>query len=159
MLVAGDLRGFVPQGQRTIATNPQSWVHGYPPSEQETERRRLEGLVFVRAVSEQLVGSTKNGAEAVSIAIQFRSPHSAVTNVEDEAKSPHFGAQTFAVAGIPGAKGLGGVLGSETDYNVAFAVGPYYYLVGEGYHTGTPGAPTREQLITAAQRLYARVHG
>jgi len=159
MLVAGDLRGFAPQGQRTIATNAQSWVSDYPPGQQETERRRLEGLGFVRGVGEHLVGSTKNGTEAVSTAIQFRSPHSAVTNVEDEAKSPHFGAQTFAVAGIPGARGLGGVLGSETDYNVAFAVGPYYYLVGEGYHTGTRGAPTREQLITAAQRLYARVRG
>ena len=156
MLIAGDLRGFAPQGQRTIATSPQSWVHDYPPAEQETERRRLESLGFVRGVSEHLVGSTKNGSEAVSVAIQFRSPHSAVTNVEDEAKSPHFGAKTFAVAGIPGAKGLGGVLGPETDYNVAFAVGPYYYLVGEGYKTGTPGAPTREQLITAAQHLYAR---
>ena len=158
MLVAGDLRDFVPQGRRTIATNPQSWVHEYPPGEQEMERRRLEGLGFVRGVSEHLVGSTKNDTEAISTAIQFRSPHSAVTNVEDEAKSPHFGAKTFAVAGIPGAKGLGGVFGSETDYNVAFAVGPYYYLVGEGYHAGTPGAPTREQLIAAAQRLYARVH-
>lgn len=159
LLVADDLRGLVPQGQDAIATNAQSWVHEYPPPEQEPEKRRLESLGFVRGVSEHLAGSTKNGAEGVSVAIQFRSPHSAVTNVEDEAKSVHFGTKTFAVAGIPGAKGLGGVLGSETDYNVAFAVGPYYYLVGEGYRTGTSGAPTREQLITAAQRLYARVRG
>jgi hypothetical protein len=158
MLVAGDLRGFAPQGQRTIATSARSWVHEYPPPEQETERRRLEGLGFVRGVSEHLAGPTKN-AEATSVAIQFRSPHSALTNLESEAKNPGFGGKTFAVAAIPGAMGLGGVLGSETDYNVAFAVGPYYYLVGEGYRTGTPGAPTREQLITAAQRLYARVRG
>ena len=157
LLVAGDLRGFAPQGQPTIVTSAKSWVSEYPPFEQEKERRRLEALGFVRGVSEHLVGSIKNG-EGLSTAIQFRSPHSAVTDAEDEAKSPHFGAKTFAVTSIPGAKGFGGVFGSETDYNVAFAVGPYYYLVGEGYATGTPGAPTREQLIAAAQRLYARVH-
>jgi hypothetical protein len=158
MLVAGDLQGLAPQGQRAIATDAQSWVHEYPPGEQETERRRLEALGFVRAVSEHLGGPTKN-AEGTSVAVQFRSPQSAVTNVEAEAKKPGFGGKTFAVTGIPGAKGLGGTLGPETDYNVAFAVGPYYYLVGEGYRTGTPGAPTREQLIAAAQRLYARVRG
>ena len=157
MLVAGDLRGLAPEGQRTIATNAQSWVHEYPPAEQETVRRKLESLGFVRGVSEHLAGP-KN-AEGTSVAIQFRSPHAAAANVESEAKNPGFGGKTFAVAGIPGAIGLGGVLEPETDYNVAFAVGPYYYLVGEGYRTGTPGAPTREQLITAAQRLYARVRG
>jgi hypothetical protein len=159
MLVAGDLRGFAPEGQRTIATSAQSWVHEYPPPEQETARRRLESLGFMRGVSEHLVASTGNGSEATSVAIQFRSPHSAVANVESEAKNPGFGGKTFAVATIPSAIGLGGVFGAETDYNVAFAAGPYYYLVGEGYRTGTHGAPTREQLITAAQRLYARVHG
>ena len=159
MLVAGDLRGLAPQGQRTIATNAPSWVHEYPPPEQETARRKLESLGFVRGVSEHLVASTKNGSEGTSVAIQFRSPQAATMNVESEAKNPVFGGKTFAVAGIPGAIGLGGVSGPETDYNINFAVGPYYYLVGEGYRTGTPGAPTREQLITAAQRLYARVHG
>jgi hypothetical protein len=157
MLVAGDLRGLVPQGQRTIATSAKSWVHEYPPGEQETERRRLEGLGFVRGVSEHLVGSTTNGSEGTSVAILFRSPRSAITNVKNEAESPRFVGKTFTVQGIPGAKGFGGAVGSETDYNIAFATGPYYYLVGEGYRTGTPGAPTREQLITAAQRLYARV--
>ena len=53
---------------------------------------------------------------------------------------------------------FGGVSGSETDYNVAFAVGPSYYLVGEGYPTGAPNAPNRAAVILAAQRLYARVH-
>jgi hypothetical protein len=151
-------RGFLPPArQRTIATSAQSWVHEYPPNEQEKERRRLEGLGFVRAVSEHLIGSTKNGSEAISVVTQFRSQHSAVTNVEDEAKSTHSGERTFAVAGIPGAKGFGGNFGSSTGYNVAFAVGAYYNLVGEGYATGTRGAPTRQQLITAAQRLYVRV--
>jgi hypothetical protein len=158
MLVAGDLRGFAPQGQRTIATSAQSWVHEYPPGEQAKEGRRLEGLGFVRGVSEHLAGSAENGSEAISVAIQFRSPHSAATNVADEAKRPAFGGKTFAVGTIPGAKGFGGVFGSFTGYNVAFAIGPYYYLVGEGYAKGTPGAPTREQLVMAAQRLYARVH-
>ena len=41
--------------------------------------------------------------------------------------------------------------------NVAFAVGPYYYLVGFG--SSGVGAPTHAQLIAAAQRLYGRVRG
>jgi len=41
--------------------------------------------------------------------------------------------------------------------NVAFAVGPDYYLVGFQAHAN--GGPTRAQLIAAAQSLYHRVHG
>jgi hypothetical protein len=159
LLIAGDLRGFSPQGRRTISTSAESWVHDYPASEQEKEKRRLEGLGFVRGVSEKLATATNNGAEAVANAIQFRSPHAAATNVVVEATKPAFGGKTFAVARIPGARGFGGNFGSFTGYNVAFAVGPYYYLVGEGFPTGMSGAPTREELVTAAQRLYARVRG
>ena len=56
--------------------------------------------------------------------------------------------------GHRGARGFGSSTASPPDANVAFPVGAYYYLVGFG-----SSAPTRSQLITAAQRLYRRVRG
>jgi hypothetical protein len=67
-------------------------------------------------------------------------------------------AATFAVPVIPGASGFGGASGGTAGYNVAFADGVYYYLVGAGWPTGTPSPPTRAALVTAAQDLYRRVH-
>jgi hypothetical protein len=55
------------------------------------------------------------------------------------------------------ARGFGGSTGAITGYNVAFAAGPFYYLVGVGSQTDAPLAPTRAQLIAAARRLYGRV--
>jgi hypothetical protein len=60
------------------------------------------------------------------------------------------------VPAIGGARGFGGSAGGTTGYNVAFASGPYYYLVGAGY---PPGAPGGAAVILAAQHLYRRVHG
>jgi hypothetical protein len=159
-LKAGDIPGFAPQGT-AAATNPRSWVsaEGYPVSERGSEVRRLKGLGFMSASSEHLAPLSTN-AEALSIVVRFHSPRSAAANVAHEAaKSEKQGAKRFAVAGIPGAMGFGGNFGSTTGYNVAFAVGPYYYLAGVGYPTGTTGAPTREQLIGAARRLYRRSPG
>jgi hypothetical protein len=159
-LKAGDITGFAPQGE-AAATNAKAWVavEGYPASERTSEVRRLERLGFVSATSAHLARSAGSGSEALSIVIRFRSPRSALANVEQEVKTNDaHGAKPFAVAGIPGAKGFGGVFGSGSGYNVAFAVGPYYYLAGVGYPTGTPGAPTKEQLIAAARRLYGRAH-
>ena len=91
--------------------------------------------------------------------VQFRSPRAALANVSDEARADEArGAKAFAVPSIPGARGFGGVSGASTGYNVAFADGADYYLVGEVYRTGSPGVATRQDLIAAAKHLYARVH-
>jgi hypothetical protein len=161
VLIAGDLPGLAPQGRRTLAINANSWVaeEGLPQYERAKEVRRLEGLGFVRAVRERLVSAAENGPEAISIVVQFRSLHGALADAATEVRMGEaHGASPFAVPTIPGARGFGGANGGTTGYNVAFAVGPYYYLVGVGYGTGTPQAPTRQNLITAARRLYARVH-
>jgi hypothetical protein len=160
VLKAGDISGFAPQGE-AAATNAKAWVavESYPASERTSEVRRLERLGFVSATSAHLARSAGGGAEALSIVIRFRSPSSALASVEQEVKTNEaHGAKPFAVTGIPGAKGFGGVFGSTTGYNVIFAVGPYYYLAGVGYPTGTSRAPTKEQLIAAAERLYGRAH-
>jgi hypothetical protein len=161
VLRAGDIAGFTSEGE-AAATNPKAWVavESYPPAERASEAARLERLGFVSAKSEHLAPPARNGPEALSTVILFRSPGSALANIQQEVKTNEArGAKPFAVAGVPGAKGFGGAFGSATGYNVAFAAGPYYYLAGVGYPTGTKGAPTKEQLIAAAQRLSVRAHG
>lgn len=160
MLVAGDIPGLAPQGQRTLGIDARSWIGGeqVPASEQRAQVHRLEALGFVHAVSERLSAAGETGAEGLSLVILFRSHRSAAANVEHEVRaSAAHGARPFAVAGIPGAKGFGGISNGTAGYNVAFPIGPYYYLVGVGYSTEAAAAPTREQLIAAARRLYARV--
>jgi hypothetical protein len=160
MLVAGDLPRFSPSGKRILGINASLWVaeEGVPPSEREKTLRTLDRLGFVRAVRERLATSPETGPEAISVVIKFRSPRSALAYVQEELKSGQaHGAKPFAVAGIRGAKGFGGSFGGTTGYNVAFASRNFYYLVGEGYPTGAPGALTQQELVTAAQRLHARV--
>lgn len=167
VLVAGDLPGLAPQGPRTLGMNAGMWIaeegrEGLPPSEQAKERARLEGLGFITGVRERLApagGAAGSAtAEGLSIVIRFRSASGARSDEAAEVQmSRAHGAPPFPVSGIPGAAGFGGTSGGTTGYNVTFTVGPYYYLVGAGYPAAAKGAPTRAQLITAAQRLYARV--
>jgi len=160
MLNAGDLTGFAPQGRRTIGMNASMWIaeEHLPPAEQTSETARLQHLGFATAVSERLAPGS-GPAEAISVVVLFHSAQAARSNVAAEVRrGTAAGASAFAVPGIPGAGGFGGASAGSTGYNVAFAIGNYYYLVGAGYPTGAPNPPTREGLIAAAQRLYARVH-
>ena len=164
VLIAGDLPGLAPQGQRTLGTSAENWVseEGLPGFERAKEVRRLTGLGFVRAVRERLAPASETGPEAISIVVQFRSARGARADLAAEAQMGEaHGAPPFPAPGIPGARGFGGANGATTGYNVAYAVGRYYYLVGVGYATGSPGAPSRASLVSAAQRLYSRVqrHG
>jgi hypothetical protein len=161
VLVASDLPGFAPRDGLEGGTSARSWMapSGLPASEQAKEARKLEALTFVRGARERLGPTSGGQSEALSIVMQFRSPRGALANVSDEVRGEEaHGAKGFAVPRIPGARGFGGVNGANTGYNVAFADGTYYYLVGAGYPTGSPGAPTQQDLIVAAQHLYARVH-
>jgi hypothetical protein len=155
VLRAGDLAGFVPRGYRPPSTSAQSWVAEFPPEQRASEAARLKAAGFVAGIGEQLAPA-QGGAnrEAISVVEQFRSAHGANGEVAAELKQAlAHGQVAFAVTGIPGARGFG----SGTDANVAFSVGPYYYLVG--FSSGGAGTPTRSQLITAAESLYRRVRG
>jgi hypothetical protein len=110
----------------------------------------------VAGIGEQLAPAQGAGAnrEAISVFEQLRSAHGANGEVAAELKRALAHDQVaFAVTGITGARGFA----SGTDANVAFSVGPYYYLVG--FSSGGASTPTRSQLITAAERLCRRVRG
>ncbi len=157
VLLAGDLPGFVPQGYRAPSTSAQSEVAEFPPERRASEAARLKALGFIAGISEQLAPAGGSGAtgEAISLVEQFRSAHGANGEVAAQLKQALARGETaFAVPGVPGARGFGSSTASPPDANVAFPVGAYYYLVGFG-----SSAPTRSQLITAAQRLYRRVRG
>jgi hypothetical protein len=154
MLLAGELPGFVTHGHPTLGTSPQSWVAEAPPAQRASEAAILKALGFVAGISEQLAGAGANEG-GVSLVEQFRSAQGAHGEIAAQLKQAlRRGESAFAVAGIPGARGFG-YSGSSTDANVAFAVGPYYYLVGFG--ASGAGRLTHAQLIAAAQRLYSRV--
>jgi hypothetical protein len=157
VLVAGDLPGFVPRGFLAPSTSAQSEVAEFPPERRASEAARLKALGFIASISERLAPANGIGAtgEAISLVEQFRSAQGANGEVAAQLKQALARGETaFAVPGIPGARGFGSSTASPPDANVAFPVGAYYYLVGFG-----SSAPTRSQLITAAQRLYRRVRG
>ncbi len=157
VLVAGDLPGFVPRGFLAPSTSAQSEVAEFPPERRASEAARLKALGFIAGINEQLAPAQGSGAtgEAISLVEQFRSAHGANGEVAAQLKQALARGETaFAVPGIPGARGFGSSTASPPDANVAFPVGAYYYLVGFG-----SSAPTRSQLITAAQTLYRRVRG
>lgn len=159
VLQAGDLAGFVPKGYRAPSTSAQSWVAEFPPELRAPEEARLKALGFIAGLSERLAPAKGGGGneEAISLVELYRSSNGAngevASQVEQAVKR---GENTFVVTGIPGARGFGSDM-STTDANVAFPVGSYYYVVGFSAPSGS--APTRAQLIAAAQGLYRRVRG
>ena len=157
VLLAGDLQGFVPRGYGAPSTSPQSEVAEFPPALRASEAARLKALGFIAGINERLGPAQAVGGagEAISVVEQFASAHGASGEVAAELKHALARRESaFAVPGIPGARGFGSSTASPPDANIAFAVGPYYYLVGYGSN-----GPTRAQLITAAQKLYGRVRG
>jgi hypothetical protein len=162
VLNAGQLAGFAPHGRRVLGVNATNWVaeEELPPPERAKEAARLQRLGFVAAVSERLAPTNGGAAEGLSVVEQFRSAQAAGAELAAQVKMAEAqGAKAFAVPAIPGASGFGGAHSGNTGYNVAFAGGAYYYLVGAGWPTGTSSPPTRAALITAAEDLYRRVHG
>ncbi len=159
VLRAGEMPGLVPQGQPTLSTSAQSSVAEDEPDQRASEAASLKALGFVAGLEEHLAPSTGGVANegGLSVVEQFRSAQGASGEIAAQLKQAlRRGESAFTVSGIPGARGFG-YHGSTTDANVAFAVGPYYYLVG--FSTGGAGGPTRAQLIAAAQSLYRRVRG
>jgi hypothetical protein len=157
VLRADELPGFVPQGPLTLSTSAQSAVAEAPPDQRASEAASLKALGFVAGLNEKLAPSKGGVANegGVSLVELFRSSHGASGEVASQLKQAlKRGESTFAVPGIPGARGFG-FSGSSTNANVAFAVGPYYYLIG--FSAPSASAPTRAQLIAAAQSLYRRV--
>ena len=157
--------GFSQRGPLSESTKAAGWAlesePGSPAAVRGRHITRLQRLGFTAGVREQLEPAGGGPAESISLAERFTS-HSAA-RAELQAQIAQLNAQGgftfFAVPAISGGRGLATTPGGPiTGFNIAFAKGAYFYLVGAGFPAGTSPAPTREGLITAALRLYRRVH-
>lgn len=156
VLAAGDMYGFAPAGEPFFASDARSWDAAVQASaaDHAATVARLQRLGFVAGVREDLTES--GGAPGLSFVERFRSATAARTELGAVA-SLTGGFRAFPVAGTPGARGFAISDGAQISAaNVAFADGPYVYLVGATRASSGPSA--RIRVIAAARRLYRRVH-
>jgi hypothetical protein len=161
VLAANELPGFAPQVLKPT-TSAADWATlEVRPAQEAKETARLRRLGFIAGLNEELRATNGDDAQT-GLSIVERFPSARAAAIELAAQLRRSKAQgnfkAFGVAGIPGARGfdLSGRYGAG--HNVAFADGPYYYLVGTGWSFKTDSPPARAVAITGAQRLYRRVH-
>ena len=138
----------------------RSWVTAeqLPPSQLDAEFARLTRLGFIRGAREDL---TMGNTPGLSLVEQFHSDKAAAAELtaqtaESKTSAPQF--KPFAVPGIPGARGFALLQQGQGGINIAFAKGPYYYLVGQELASGESNTKASiASLIAAAQHLYQRV--
>ena len=159
VLRTGDLPGFTPAATPSPIRNVNEWLAAQGGGTTAADAARLRRLHFVAGLREDLVGSGQGMPAGLSLVEQFSSSAAAASELTAVANMPVPGQKPFAVSGIPGAHGFGGSAEGQGGYNVAWADGPYFYLVGAGYGPGTANPPTTAQVIAAAHALYRRVHG
>ena len=145
-----------------VPSNARGFIRTASPSAVRPTGR-LQRLGFIAGVNEQLHGVYPVKAEAVSIVEHFRSAEAARAELAYRYRTLTSGhareLERFSVEGIPGALGWGERAGATTDTNVMFTSGSYYYLVGTGVDGAEHGAPSRVNLIAAAQTLYLMNNG
>jgi hypothetical protein len=166
----GDFAGVHPVAGSPIASfsNPQAWATWSPtfgyssptPAQLAQGVSALQGEGFVAAVSETLVSA--DGRGGYSFTVELGSPAGAQAEVArlvgawNAANTPN-PASRFSVAGIPAATGQRFGTSSNGSDHILFTDGKFAYHVG--FHWGAGTKPARPALITAAQKLYKRVHG
>ena len=159
VLHGGELAGMSASSPPTLERDVTIWVaaNNLSPSADAAEVARLRRLGFVAGITENLVTAGNPNRYGLSLLEQFSSARSARGELVHQTgpSAPGGPAPHFAVPGIPGAVGFGG--GTDSGgRNVAFAHGPYYYLVGAGWQGGASNAVSQARLIAVAKRLYAR---
>jgi hypothetical protein len=161
VLAADELPGFVPQ-VLTPTTSAADWAAvQVRPAQVAKEAARLKRRGFIAGHSEQLAATDNDPAQTgLSFVERFPSAGAAASELAAQLlrsmASGYF--KAFSVTGIPGARGFDLAGRNGGGHNVAFADGPYYYLVGTGWSNQTPSPPARAGVIIGAQRLYRRVH-
>jgi hypothetical protein len=151
VLKAGQFAGMKPASPPTLIRS----VSGFFPGAQALEAR-MRQLGFVAAVAEQLVTPGNPNRFGLSQVVQLSSAANAKSALRYyyTANGPW---TRFAVTGIPGAVGFEQEQGSQGGRNIAFALGPYLYLTGDGWQGGAKNAVPSSALQAAALLTYNRV--
>ena len=150
VLKAGQFAGMKPSSPPTVIRNASAF---FPGSQALETRMRQFG--FVAAVAEQLMTPGNPNRYGLSQVVQLSSAANAKSALKYYYTSN--GPWTrFTVTGIPGAVGFA-QLGSQGGRNIGFALGPYFYLTGDGWQGGAKNAISRSALQAAALLTYNRV--
>ena len=157
----GDLKGFAapPKIGISLYGTAADWAKGFPDPAAETQR--LQKLGFAGAAFEHLTATHLLNRDAVSIALQFRTPAGARANLAHAIATYGNGGLKvthFVVPGVPGATGLYAHRTDGAGYDAVFTDGPYFYDVG-AYSPDANAPPTSAQVAAAAAAVYHRVHG
>jgi hypothetical protein len=164
LIAPGELQGFAPS-KISAAKKPLDWITlgGLAPEGYRKEARRLRNLGFVAGANEQFEPTGESAAQAVSVVERFKTEAAAKTELATQIGKTRTTSKgrfvPFKVPGISNARGFD-LPGPKSDgHNVAFVDGPYYHLVGTGFHKGDKSPPSREVVIAAVEAMYKRLHG
>ena len=151
VLKAGQFAGLKPTSPPTVIRNAAAFFRGAKALE-----ARLRRLGFVAAVAEQLTTPGNPNRYGLSQVVQLSSTANAKSALKYyyTANGPW---TLFTVTGIPGAVGFEQGSPSQGGRNIGFALGPYFYLVGDGWQNGAKNAVPRSVLQAAAALIYNRV--
>jgi hypothetical protein len=168
VLTLAEVPGFSLAQTPAVVSGAAAWAGGGGVSafQGPSESARLRRLGFVAGVVEFLNGRSPAMSQALSLVEQYRSAPSAraelveqYTHVRTAASSTGNTFTPFAVPQIPGAVGFEFTTPSLVGCDIAFADGPFYYLVGEEYPVSAHSAPSRARVIGIARSLHRRVVG
>jgi len=116
----------------------------------------LRRLGFVAGLAEQLTTPGNSNRFGLSQVVQLSSAANPAAALKYYYTSN--GPWThFTVTGIPGAVGFEQSAGGQGGRNIGFALGRYFYLVGDGWQNGAKNAIPHSALEAAALLLYNRV--
>ena len=150
VLKPGQFAGLKPVSPPKVIRNASAFFPGAPALE-----ARMRQLGFVAAVAEQLMTPGNPNRYGLSQVVQLSSAANAKSALKYYYTSN--GPWTlFTVTGIPGAVGFEEV-GPQGGRNIGFALGPYFYLTGDGWQNGAKNAVSRSALQAAALLIYNRV--
>ncbi len=154
-----------PLAPPAVIASPSQWTAdgGLPGTPGRRNAERLTKLGFLGGVRERM-GSEQRSVSEINAAVErFRTAAAARAELGyrfDQARatgsSPGRSFSQLAIAGIPGARAYAIRQPGSSSDAIAFAAGPYFYLMQSQVPAGSPNPVTLRQLETGASAWYRR---
>ena len=140
-----------------------AWATAERSTSQPRESARLQTLGFIDGLDEQLRSTDPTKGQMSSIVEQFRTPSGAQSELQHQYATVRAsgGARltTFAVAGVPGARGVSIDHSHHTQLEVLFRSGRFVYLLTAGSPLRGGRRVTSSLMASAAGLQYLTVNG